>query len=100
MKRLLFATGFLVLTTAQALAASEADFKAAYAAAEAAEKEAAGLRNQWTATEARLAAARRAAEKGDFDAAIASANEAQALAKASVFQATSEKERWKDMVIR
>jgi len=100
MKRLLFATGFLVLTTAQALAASEADFKAAYAAAEAAEKEAAGLRNRWTATEAALTAARQAGQKGDFDAAIASAREAQALAKASVFQATSEKERWKDMVIR
>jgi hypothetical protein len=32
--------------------------------------------------------------------ATASAKEAEALAKASIFQATSEKERWKDMEIR
>lgn len=100
MKSLLRAAGLLVLGVAPALAASEADFKAAYAAAAAAESEAAGLRNRWTATEAALAAARRAAEQGNFDAAIASAHEALALAKASVFQAASEKERWRDMVIR
>ena len=42
-------------------AASEADFKAAYAAAEAANKEAGSLRNQWTTTAATLAAAKKAA---------------------------------------
>jgi hypothetical protein len=90
----------LVASTACAFAATEADFKAAYAAAEAANKEAAGLRNQWTTTAATLAAAKKAADAGDFDAATASAREAEALAKASAFQATSEKERWKDMEIR
>ena len=30
----------------------------------------------------------------------AQAKEAEALAKASIFQATSEKERWKDMEVR
>jgi hypothetical protein len=79
---------------------SEADFKAAYAAAEAANKEAGSLRNQWTTTAATLAAAKKAADAGEFDKAIASAKEAEALAKASIFQATSEKERWKDMEIR
>src|SRR5215472_11873665 len=83
-----------------ALAASEADYKAALAAAESAEKEAGQLRNKWTTTEAALAAARKAATGGDFDAAILAAREAEALAKASVFQATSERERWKDMEIR
>ena len=83
-----------------AFAATEADYKAAYAAAEAANKEAAALRNQWTTTAATLAAAKKAADAGDFDAATASAREAEALAKASSFQATSEKERWKDMEIR
>jgi hypothetical protein len=100
MKSLLLATGLLIATVAQALAASEADFKTAYAAAEAAEKEAGALRNRWTATEAALAAARKAAEKGDFDSAVASARQAEVLAKASIFQANSEKERWKDMEIR
>ena len=79
---------------------AEADFKAAYAAAEAANKEAGSLRNQWTTTAATLAAAKKAADAGEFDKAIASAKEAEALAKASIFQATSEKERWKDLEIR
>jgi hypothetical protein len=79
---------------------SEADFKAAYAAAEAANKQAGSLRNQWTTTAATLAAAKKAADAGEFDKATASAREAEALAKASIFQATSEKERWRDMEIR
>jgi hypothetical protein len=81
-------------------ASSEADFKAAYAAAEAANREAGLLRNQWTTTSAALAEAKKAADKGDFDAAITSAKEAEALAKASIFQATSEKEAWKALDIR
>jgi hypothetical protein len=81
-------------------AGSEADFKAAYAAAEAANKDAAGLRNQWTTTATALAAAKKAADNGDFDEAVASSKEAEALAKASVFQATSEKQAWKATEIR
>jgi hypothetical protein len=83
-----------------ARAASDADYKAAYAAAEAASKEAAGMRNQWTTTVATLAAARKAGDGGDFDGAVAAAKDAEALAKASVFQATSEKDAWKAMEIR
>jgi len=94
----------LVLLIAGATSAlaegSEADFKVAYAAAEAAHKEAGTLRNQWTTTAATLAAAKKSADAGEFDQATASAKEARALAKASIFQATSEKERWKDMEIR
>ncbi|WP_407186141.1 hypothetical protein [Bradyrhizobium centrosematis] len=87
-----------LVTTARA--ATEADFKAAYTAAEAASKEAAGLRNQWTVTVSALAAAKKAADGGDFDRAIAAAKEAEALARASIFQARSEKEAWKAMEIR
>ncbi|HMH95231.1 MAG TPA: hypothetical protein VK577_01445 [Bradyrhizobium sp.] len=91
----------LIAGAASALAAgSEADFKAAYAAAEAANKEAGSLRNQWTVTAAALAAAKKAAEAGDFDQAVAQSKEAEALAKASIFQATSEKEAWKALEIR
>lgn len=72
---------------------TEADFKAAAA-------EAARLRNQWLPTEAALADARRAAEHHDFDRAVAAAKDAEALAKASIFQATSEKEAWKNLEIR
>ena len=96
--------GLVLLLTAaatpSAYAATEADYKAAYAAAEAASKEAAGLRNQWTTTISTLAAAKNAGDSGDFDRAIAAAKEAEALAKASIFQATSEKEAWKAMEIR
>ena len=42
----------------------------------------------------------KAAEKNDFERAIAAAKEAEALAKASIFQATSEKEAWKNLEIR
>jgi len=79
---------------------SEADFKAAYAAADTAEKQAGSLRNQWTTTESTLAAARKAAEAGNFDQAVALSKEAEALAKASIFQATSEKDAWKALEIR
>lgn len=90
----------LIAGAIPAFAASEADFKAAYAAAEAANKEAGKVRNQWTTTAAALAAAKKAADSGDFDRAVAQAKEAEALAKASTFQATSEKERWKNLEIR
>ncbi|MHC4040462.1 hypothetical protein [Bradyrhizobium sp. 23AC] len=101
MKRSLPLAMLLALGLASvARAANEADYKAAYAAAETASKEAAGLRNQWTVTVSTLAAAKKAADGGDFDRATAAAREAEALAKASTFQATSEKEAWKAMEIR
>jgi|SRR3954447_26612173 hypothetical protein len=95
------ATVLLIASSSLAFAAaSEAEFKAAYAAAEAANKQAGSLRNQWTTTTAALAAAKKAADSGDFDQAVASSREAEALAKASIFQATSEKEAWKAIEIR
>ena len=86
--------------TSTLAASSEDDFKAAYAAAEAANKEAGALRDQWTVTASALADAKKAAEKGDFDQAVASSREAEALAKASIYQANSEKEAWKAIEIR
>ena len=101
MKAAALASVLLMAGATSVLAAgSEADFKAAYAAAEAANKEAASLRNQWTTTAGALAAAKKAADAGDFDAAVASSKEAEALARASIFQATSEKTLWKDTEIR
>jgi hypothetical protein len=98
---ILFSLASVLSSESSAFAAStEANFKAAYAAADAAEKEAGRLRNQWLPTEAALADARKAAEKSDFDQAVAAAKEAEALARASIFQATSEKEAWKNLQIR
>ena len=101
--RIKILTSFVVLLLAgatSALAAGAEDYKAAYAAAEAANKQAGSLRNQWTPTASTLAAAKKFADGGDFDKATASAKEAEELAKASIFQATSEKERWRDLEIR
>jgi hypothetical protein len=98
--RLCWVLAVLLFSSAALAASNETDFKQAYAAADTAEKEAGLLRNQWIATEAALAEARKAAEKNDFDQAIAAAKEAEALAKASIFQATSEKEAWKNLEIR
>jgi hypothetical protein len=97
---LALATGLLIAGAASALAAgSEADFKAAYAAAEAANTEAASLHNQWTTTAAALTAAKKAADNGNFDQAVAESKEAEALAKASIYQAESEKDAWKALEI-
>ena len=86
-------------SSAQA-AASVDEFKAAYAAAEAANTQAGALRNQWTVTVSTLADAKKAADTGNFDAAVALSKEAEALAKASIFQGTSEKDAWKAQEIR
>ena len=89
----------LWIGSAALAASSEADFKSAYARADAAEKEAGRLRNQWLATEAALTEAKAAADRNDFEQAVGLAKEAEALAKASIFQATSEKEAWKNLEI-
>jgi hypothetical protein len=86
--------------TPASAASSEADFKAAFGAAEAANKQAGVLRNQWTVTAGALAEAKKAADKGDFDAAVASSKEAEALARASIFQAESEKDAWQALDIQ
>lgn len=81
-------------------AGSEDEFKTAYAAAETANKEAGALRNKWTTTASTLAAAKKTAAEGDFEKAIALSKDAEALAKASIVQANSEKTAWKDAEIR
>jgi hypothetical protein len=98
---LVLATILLIAGASSALAAASADeFKAAYAAAEAANTQAGALRNAWTTTVSILADAKKAADAGNFDAAVALSKEAEALAKASIFQATSEKDAWKALEIR
>ena len=97
------ASALLIAGATSVMAAgSEADFKTAYAAAEAANKQAGLLRDQWTVTATALAAAKKAADAANFDEAVAQSKEAEALAKASIFQATNEKETnaWKALDIR
>ena len=80
--------------------APDAAFKATLSEGEAADKTAAGLKNQWPATDAALVAARKAAAAGDFDTAIRLAREAKALAEASIAQAKREKDLWRDSELR
>jgi len=83
-----------------ALAASADDFKAAYAKAEAASKQAHALKNEWTTTGKELKAAKAAADAGKFDEAVKHAQEAEALAKASVAQSEEQKKLWPEAVVR
>ena len=96
----MFAVLWLAAMTVARAAGTEADFKTAFSAAETAEKSAAALKNRWTTTEQALAAAKKAAAAGDFDAAVKEANQAQALAEASIAQAKEQQEAWRAGIIR
>lgn len=98
----LWVTSALLLAgaTSAFAASTEADYKTAYAAADAANTEAGKLRNQWTTTVAALKGATKAAESGDFDKAVDLSKQAETLAKASIFQANEQKDAWKEMEIK
>lgn len=85
------------MTTA-AFAASEADYKAAYAQAEAASKQAIKMKTAWTTTAKELKAAKKAAGAGKFDDAVKLADHAKALADASIAQAKEQAKIWQDAV--
>jgi len=82
------------------LAGPAEDFQAAYAKAEAASKQAVAMKTAWAPTGAALAAAKKAAGDGKYDAAIELAHHAEALANASIAQAKEQEAAWKDGVIR
>jgi len=86
--------------TSAALAAPADDFKAALAKAEAANKEAGALKNQWTATAGALKAAQAAAAAGNYDEALRDAQQAEVLANASIAQAKEQAANWRQAVIR
>jgi hypothetical protein len=83
-----------------ALAASADDFNVAYAKAEGAEKQAVQMKTSWTTTVSTLKSAKQAADAGKFGDAIALAQQAEALANASVAQAKDQQEHWRDGVLR
>lgn len=77
-----------------AFAASEGDYKAAYAKAEAAAKQAVKMKTAWTTTGKELKAAKKAAKAGKYDAAVKHAEKAKALADVSIAQAKEQKKLW------
>ncbi len=92
--------GAAAMTMSGAHAATQSDFAAAYNAATAAEQQAGALRNQWTPTEEALKGAKKAAAAKDYDQAVTLARHAEALAKASIAQATEQDKLWPDAVIK
>ena len=88
-------TGF----AAAAFAASAEEFKAAYDKADAIEKQAKTLKNQWSPTENALKAAKAAADAGKFDDAVKQAQHAEALANASIAQAKEQETAWTQAVV-
>jgi hypothetical protein len=100
MRVLFIALMSLPFVTPAFAAGSEADAKAALTAAQAAEQQAAALKNRWTTTEQALAAAKKAMAANDFDTAVKEAQHAEALAKASIAQAKEQQDAWMAAVIR
>ena len=99
MIRIWLTAASLLLATAAQAASTQADFDTAFATAQAAEKEAGTLKNQWIPTEQALAAAKKAAAAGDFDTAVSQAKQAEALANASIAQSKEQETAWKLGVI-
>lgn len=87
-----FATG--------AVAASADDAKAALAKAEAAMKQAHALKNEWTTTTDEFKKAKAASDAGKFDDAVNLAQEAEALANASIAQAKEQEKLWPEAIVR
>ncbi len=83
-----------------AFAASADDSNAAIAKAEAANKQAGAIKNQWTTTGQAIAAAKKAAEAGKFDDAVKLAQHAEELANASIAQAKEQETAWTKAVVR
>ena len=95
----LAAAALLAMSATTAFAATADDFKTAFAKTEAANKAAAALKNQWTTTADALKAARAAAAAGKFDEAVKDAQQAEALANASIAQAKEQAAAWQQAVI-
>ena len=98
-RSILLAAGLTVLSL-PALAATQAEAQAAFAAAQAAESEALAAKAAWTPTEADLTKAQKALAAGQWDQAKAAADEALTLAKLSVEQANEQKTSWRNAVFR
>ncbi len=86
-KQLTTAAALSLLLAGSALAASQADFDKAYAAAEAARQAAAQMKNEWRDTGKLLKKAQEAAKAGDFDKAVKLAKAAEFQGKMAVQQA-------------
>jgi hypothetical protein len=81
-------------------AAGKTDAEAAIAAAQAARQAAADLHFEWNTTAPLIDQASAALEAGEFDKAVALANQAKFQGDAAVAQARHQKKAWRDAVVR
>ena len=81
-------------------ASNQADFDAAYAAADAARKGAAKVGYEWRDTKKMLKSAKKLADKGQFDKAIALANKAKFQGERAQAQAAEQEKLWRTFVVR
>jgi hypothetical protein len=79
-----------LMISASAFAADKASFDKAYAAAEAAVKEAAAMKNEWRDSGKILKAAQKAAAAGDYDKAVQLAQKAEFQGKIAQGQAAAQ----------
>jgi chitodextrinase len=90
----------MAASASAAFAASADDYKAAYAKAQAVEKQAVQMKTSWTTTVNALKEAKQAGDAGKFDEAVELAGQAEALANASIAQAKEQQEHWREAVIQ
>ncbi|GAA0839034.1 hypothetical protein GCM10009113_01900 [Marinobacter szutsaonensis] len=99
MKKPLLAIGISLALSVPlvAQAGPKEDFQEVYAKAESTHQDAGTF--QWTITSDRLKTAKSAADSGDYEKAMAMANEALKLAEESVAQRKQQKEAWRQVAI-
>ena len=83
-----------------ALAGDAATFEAAYKSAEAARMAAAEVGFEWRDTKKMLRAAKKLAEKGEFEQAVALANQARRQGELGVLQAEEQEKTWQSRVLK
>lgn len=86
--------------TPHALAGDAATFEAAYKSAEAARMAAAEVGFEWRDTKKMLRQAKKLAEKGKFEQAIALADQAKRQGEAGVLQAAEQEKTWQSRVLK
>lgn len=99
MKKPLLAIGISLALSVPlaAQAGPKEDFQEVFSKAQSTHQDAGTF--QWTVTRDRLKAAKSAADSGDYEKAIAMANEALKLAEESVAQRKQQKEAWRQVAI-
>ena len=92
--------GFLLIVPTAALAATAGDFETAYMGATKTAEQALAKKSAWTTTETKLEDAKKAADAGKYDEAVALAKEAEVLAKLSLEQAAQQERVWRETVVK